>query len=170
MPKRKLTVRTGFTVIELMVATVLAVIIVTGLGLILADSQRGWTNMYNRIYSDIVTDGYAARKRFDSVIRGASWEKYFVAADGTWIEVYYYADGTSTVLDRYARFFLGNGGTLNIEYGQLDPRTTTGVETICGNVTSCVFKADGRSAQMILMLDNGSQASTVVSSSVMHNQ
>ena len=170
MRKRKLTVRTGLTIIELMLAMLLAVIIVTGLGLILADSQRGWNNMYNRIYSDIVTDSYVARKRFDSVIRGASWEKYFVAPDGTWIEVYYYADGSSATLDRYARFFLGNGGTLNIEYGQLDPQTTTSVETICGNVTSCVFKADGRSAQMILTLDDGSQASTVVSSSVMHNQ
>ncbi len=170
MPKCKLTVRTGVTIIELMLAMLLAVIIVTGLGLVLADNQRGWTNMYNRIYSDIVTDSYVARKTFDSVIRRASWEKYLVADDGTWVEVYYYADGSSAVLDRYARFFLGNGGTLNIEYGQLDPRMTTSVQTVCGNVTSCVFKADGRSAQMILTLDNGSQASTVVSSSVMHNQ
>ena len=46
---------TGLTLVELMVATVLSLIVITGIGIILADSQRGWNAMYNRTYSDVVT-------------------------------------------------------------------------------------------------------------------
>ncbi len=169
MSKKKHTVRGGFTLIELMIATVLAVIVTLGISIILADSQRGWHTMYNRIYSDVVTDGYSARRVFDNVLRKASGEKYFVDDAGGWIEVYYYADANSTFVDRYARFFSDENSQLNVEYGSLNPTVTQAVQTICGDVTGCIFKATGRSAQMILTLDNGTQSATVVSSSFMHN-
>jgi hypothetical protein len=152
-----------------MVATVLAVIVTLGLSIILADSQRGWHTMYNRIYSDVVTDGYSARRAFDNVLRKASGEKYFVDDSSGWIEVYYYADANSISVDRYARFFCNENGQLNIEYGSLNPTQTQAIQTVCENVTSCIFKATGRSAQMMLTLDNGTQSATVVSSSFMHN-
>jgi len=172
MPKKKLTYQGGFTLIELMAVTILAVIVVSGIGAILADSQRGWHRMYNSIYSDVVTDSYIARKTFDAVIRKASKEKRLLDDAGNWIEVYYYADENSTAVDRYARFFCDGepNDILNVEYGKLNPRETLTIETICGNVSSCVFKTAGSSAQMILTLDNGSQTATVTSSAVMHNQ
>ena len=169
MSKKKHTVRGGFTLIELMIATVLAVIVTLGISIILADSQRGWHRMYNRIYSDVVTDGYSARRVFDNVLRKASGEKYFVDDAGGWIEVYYYADANSTFVDRYARFFSDENSQLNVEYGKLNPTETQAIQTICGNVTGCTFKTTGRAAQMILTLDNGTQSATVVSSSFMHN-
>jgi len=145
----------------------------------MSDSQRGWQMMYNRIYSDVVSDSYAARRAFDAVIRKASGETYLLDEEGTWIEVYYYADANSTTADRYARFNFADGGVgdngeaegqLSIEYGIVEPRQTLAVQSICGNVSNCVFMGAGRSAQMILMLDNGSQTATVVTSSVMHNE
>ena len=169
MPKKKLTVRRGFTLIELAVTVVISTIVIIGIGVVLADSQRSWNKMYNRVYSDVATDGYVARKMFDAVIRKASREKLLVDEDGNWLEVYYYADGSSTVIDRYARFY-ETGGQLNIEYGKLDPREILTTQTVCENVSDCVFKGAGRSAQMILTLDNGSQTVTVASSAVMHNQ
>jgi hypothetical protein len=134
--------------------------------------------MYNRVYSDVVTNSYVARKTFDAVIRKASSEKLLLDEDGTWLEVYYYADANSASADCYARFYYsesgqtetGAEGQLNIEYGKAEPRETLTIRTICENVSSCVFKAAGRSAQMILTLDDGQQTVTVVSSSVMHNQ
>ncbi|UCE98914.1 MAG: prepilin-type N-terminal cleavage/methylation domain-containing protein [Planctomycetota bacterium] len=169
MSKKKPTFRQGFTLIELMLATVLAAIITLGLSIILADSQRGWHRMYNRIYSDVVTDSYSARRIFDHVLRRASGEKYFLGDYGEWIEVYYYGDATSVSVDRYARFFCDENNQLNVEYGSLNPTKTLAVQTICGNVSSCMFKATNRSAQMILTLDDETQSATVVSSSFMHN-
>lgn len=179
MPKGKPITQRGFTIIELMIATIIATIIITGISVMMGDTQRGWNAMYDTIYSDVVTDGYVARKTFDSVIRKASGEKFLLDEEATWLEVYYYQDANSTAVDGYTRFYFLDGGVgdngeaegqLNIEYGRLDPRETLSVETICGNVSNCVFKGAGRGAQMILTLDNGSQTATVVSSSVMHNE
>ncbi len=178
MPKKKLTIQRGFTITELMVTVMLSTIIMFGIGFMVVESQRGWNRMYNRVYSDVVTNSYVARKTFDAVIRKASSEKILLDEDGTWLEVYYYADANSASVDRYARFYYSEGGQsetgaegqLNIEYGKAEPRETLAIQTVCENVSSCVFKVAGRSAQMILTLDDGTQTATVVSSSVMHNQ
>jgi hypothetical protein len=152
----------------LIIAIAIIIIVVLAIGMVLVDGQRGWSTQYDRIYSDVVTDGYVARKKFDAVIRRASGERLLLDDAGSWIEVYYYADDTSTVVDRYARFYVAND-TLNVEYGQLSPKTTLSVETVCGNVSSCVFKQAGKSVQMILKLDNGDQDNTIVCSAVTHN-
>ena len=170
MPKEKPTIQRGFTIVELMLATLLATIVVLAIGFTLVDSQRGWNRMYNRIYSDVATDSYVARRMFDSVIRKASKEKFLLDGAGNWIEVYYYADANSTDVDRYARFAYDGVSQLDIEYGIVEPRQTLSIQAVCGNVSSCVFKGAGYSAQMILTLDNGSQTATIVSSAVMHNQ
>ncbi len=158
----------GFTLIELIIATAIMVIVMLAIGMVLVDGQRGWSIQYDRIYSDVVTDGYVARKKFDAVMRRASGETISLGDDGGWVEVCYYADDTSTLVDRYARFYTANGD-LNVEYGQLDPKETLSVETVCGNVSACVFEQVGLSAQMILTLDNGTQTNTIVMSAVTHN-
>jgi len=150
-------------------AAAISSIMILGVGVLLVDSQRGWIRMYNRIYSDVVTDSYVARKTFDAVVRNASRENLLLDEYGSWLEVYYYADANSTVVDRYARFYAANG-QLSIEHGSLAHREILTTSIICGNVQGCVFKAAGRSAQMILTLDNGSQTANVVSSAVMHNK
>lgn len=171
MLKKKIIAQRGITIIELVLGIVFLSIVMFGVGVVVVDSQRGWHRMYERIYSDVVTDSYVARKTFDRVIRKASGENLLLSEDGSWVEVYYYADANSTVVDRYALFYHdSNDGQLNLTYGSLDPRITLDTDTVCGNVSSCVFKAAGVSAQMILTLDNGSQTATVISSSVMHNQ
>ena len=168
MLKNRTTNPKGLTLIELMIATVIMVIVILGVAIILVGSQRGWDAMYNRIYSDVVTDGHIARRTFDRVIRKASGRSFLLDTAGNWVEVYYYTDADSIVVDRYARFYEADG-QLNIEYGKLYPRETLNVQTVCENVSDCVFMARGTSVQMILRLDNGSEAATVVSSAVVHN-
>jgi len=168
MIKKRLTASRGFTLIELMIATAIMVIVVLAVGIALVDGQRGWSIQYDRIYSEVVTDGYVARRKFDAVTRTASRDKFLLDDAGGWVEVYYYADDTSTVVDRYARFYTANGD-LNVEYGQLDPKETLSIETVCGNVSGCTFEQLGRSIQMILKLDNGTQTNTVISSAVANN-
>ena len=70
--------------------------------------------------------------------------------------------------DRYARLFFENG-ELKIELGLLFPRQTLSIDTVCANVSGCVFNKAGHSAQMILTLDNGSQTIVSTTSAVMHS-
>ena len=168
MLKNRTTNPKGLTLIELVIAIAVMVIVILSVAIILVDSQRSWNAMYNRIYSDVVTDGHIARRTFDRVIRKASRDKIALDDAGLWVEVRYYQDADSTVVDRYARFYEADG-QLNIESGKLNPRETLNVQTVCENVSDCVFMAKGTSVQMILRLDNGSEAATVVSSAVAHN-
>jgi len=169
MNKKGPGARKGFTLVELMITTVIMLIVGLAIGVVIVDGQTGWNTMYDRLNSDVVTDGYVARKKFDNVMRSASRQQSLLAADGSWIEVYYYSSPVSTVLDRYARFYVADGD-LNLEYGQIDPRSTLRVETVCENVTSCTFEQAGTSVQMILTLGNEAQTNTIISSAIAHNQ
>ena len=168
MIEKRLTSSRGFTLIELLTAIAIMFIVILAIGVALVDGQRGWSIQYDRIYSDVVTDGYVARRKFDAVLRKASRDKFLLDPAGGWVKVYYYANDASTVVDRYARFS-SSGGKLNVEYGQLNPEATDTIETVCGNVSGCIFKQLGRSIQMILKLDNGTQTNTVISSAVTNN-
>jgi len=155
---------------ELVVATVISLIVILCVGIVLAGSHNDWNKMYSRVYDDIVTGSYNARSAFDSTIRMASRGKLILDEDdGSWLEVYYYNDSSSTSVDRYARFYESDGD-LNIDYGTLNPKATLSTSTVCSNVSDCVFKATGRSAQMILTLDDGTRTACVVSSAVLNNE
>ncbi|MHC4627300.1 MAG: hypothetical protein ACYTDV_10000, partial [Planctomycetota bacterium] len=80
-----------------------------------------------------------------------------------------YASGASTVVDRYWRFYT-SGGDLIAEYGQLEPRETLNVQTVCRNVTALTLRQFGYAIQMTLVLDNGERPNTVVSAAVARNQ
>ncbi len=168
MINKRLTASQGFTLIELLIAMAIMIIVILAIGMALVDGQRGWNYMYNRIYSDVVTDSYAARRKFDAIMRKASREKFLIDPAGGWVEVYYYASDTSTVVDRYARFY-ESGGKLNVEYGKLNPKATDTIETVCENVSSCTFVQLGRSIQMILKLEKGTQKNTLITSAVTNN-
>jgi hypothetical protein len=171
--KKKKANRKGFTIVELMIATGLSSIVIIGIGMLLVDSHRSWNRMYSRTYSGVSSDSHVARRRFDSVVRNASTQGILLADDNSWVEVYYYSDPNATVVDRYARFFVYNSGDTNsqllIEHGAVEPRQTLTTETVCGNVSNCVFKSAGNSAQMVLTLNDGTQVATIVASAVMHN-
>jgi len=168
LSKKRLSASRGFTLTELVAGIAIMVFVVLAIGMALVDGQRGWNHMYDRIYSDVVTDGYVARRKFDAVLRKASGETFSLAGNGSWVEVYYYASDASAVLDRYARFYT-SGRKLNVEYGQPNPRSTLNIETVCANVSGCTFQQLGRSIQMVLKLDNGTQKNTVITSAIMNN-
>jgi prepilin-type N-terminal cleavage/methylation domain-containing protein len=169
MIRKRPGIRNGFTLVELMITSVIMVIVGLAIGVVIVDGQTGWNTMYERINSDVVTDGYVVRKKFDTVMRNASRNRFVLAGDGSWIEVYYYADASSTVVDRYARFYVADGN-LKFEYGQLEPSEVIGTETLCGNVSECTFKQAGTSVQMTLTLDDGIRTNTIVTSAVTHNR
>jgi hypothetical protein len=159
----------GFTLVEMMVAMVVMIIAASAIGTVMVDNQRGWSALYDSVHSDVTTDGYVARKKFDTVIRNASRDKIVLGDAGGSVEVYYYSAPAATVVDRYVRFYSADGD-LNIEYGRLNPKVTSSVETVCSNVTQCVFSQAGCSVQMKLTLDDGTRKNTIISSAVLNNQ
>ncbi|MBN2456980.1 MAG: prepilin-type N-terminal cleavage/methylation domain-containing protein [Sedimentisphaerales bacterium] len=169
MDRRKHIRQKGLTLTELMIAIVVGMIVIIAVAVMLVDGQRGWNSMYERVWGDVETGGHIARKTFDSVIRKASRESFLLGDSGDWIEIYYYSTDDAAVVDRYASFYCSDGD-LNLEYGNLNPRETLSVQTVCGNVSDCVFKRAGRSAQMILTLDDDSRTSTTTVSAVLHNE
>jgi hypothetical protein len=168
MMKNKSKFKSGLTILELIIAAVIGVIVLTGVAVLLVDSQRGWNLMFNKLQSEIVKDSFIAKIKFDSVIRRASGNYLYVDPVGSWLEAYYYHDDSSVVLDRYAKFYVDNNN-LNLEIGSLNPKQILSVETVCGNVSDCIFRRIGRSAQMILNLDEDSQTVTTVTSAYLHN-
>lgn len=171
MLKKKSTNRKAFTLVEMMVAVAFMGIVTLGVGIVLADTQRGWSSLYNHIYSGVVVDGETATRTFNSVVRKASSQDVVVDPYGTWVEVSYYASQDSTYLDEYARFYT-SGSELKVTYCSIDTVDEINellTQTLCSNVSSCVFIPGQFSVQMVLRLENESEATTVVSSAVAHN-
>jgi len=168
MSRKRIATQHGFTLIELMIAVTASMIVVLGLGIVLADSQKSWHQLFNRAFSDVVGDSNVAGRKFKAIIRKASQNGFVLDDNGKGIEVYYYSNEDSADVDRYAHFYELDGD-LNLELGQLNPRATLEVQTISGNVTECFFTAAGRSAQMVLTLDNGSRTISTVSCAFLHN-
>jgi hypothetical protein len=171
MQKKRTTRRKGLTIVELMIAAAALGIVVLGVGMALAEGQRGWNRMYSRIYSAVVTDSEAARRTFDSIIRKSSRNHILLDESGTWVEVRYYEGLDSAYLDQYARF-RALETELQVEYGSIDAEGNTNellTQTLCSNVSSCAFIPVEGSIQMVLKLDNGSETSAVVSSAIAHN-
>jgi prepilin-type N-terminal cleavage/methylation domain-containing protein len=159
----------GMTFIELVVAIAVTSIIMLGTVSILADSQKGWWKMYNKINAEAVRDAYMARGRFESVVRKSSILKVLIDEDaGQWVEVYY-PDEAGGITNRYGNFYVSDGA-LNFEYGVIEPRETLGNEVICENVESCFFKRDDKSVQMILTLNDGENNNKMVCSAYLHNR
>jgi type II secretory pathway pseudopilin PulG len=166
--------RQGFTLVELIAATVMAAIVVLGIGIVLADSQKGWRKMYDRVYSDVVTDAYVARRAFDRAVRKSTIRYPPEGNYGTTITVYYYDDPeTSLLLDKYAKFYQ-SGDVLLVDYGDLQPGTwnpqgAATTITLARSVESANFVVEGLAVRMTLTLDNEKERMTLTSSAVRHN-
>ena len=177
MKSKALKNKHAFTLIEMIQALILSAIVILGIGVLLYDSQKGWNVMYERVYGDVSIESYAARKAFDSICRKSSVNRYTLGGDNEYVEVYYYDDGsTSTMPDRYARFYTA-ASQLFVEHGDLQEGTYTpdpGIEStlarLAGNITSGKFFVSGTCVQMILSVDDGTNSTVVMTSAVRHNQ
>lgn len=167
MAEKKQLFKSGFTLVELMISMAVMVIISLAIGAVVVDGQNGWSRMYDNIHSDIFTDSYVVRKKFESLMRRASGEKIYIENQNQSVEVYYYSDGSATI-DRYMSFYK-SGENMILEYGLLSPKSALNSDIICGNVSECTFLQIGRSVQLILVLDDGTQTNTVVTSAMAHN-
>ncbi len=163
----------AFTLVELMVTIVLSTIVILGMGVILVDNQKGWSMMYDRTFSDVVTDAYIARDVFVKVVRKSSIKVSAIGSVGEFIQVYYYQDSSAAIPDRYSKFYVSSGSLL-VDYGDLEPGTWNTLSvlstmTLARNVDSVKFDVTGTSVRMVLSLNNNKEAMTIACSGVRHN-
>ena len=173
MKHRMTKYRRAFTLMELIITMALSTIIILGMGVILVDNQKGWSMMYDRTYSDVVTDAYIARDVFVKVARKSSMKVSAIGSAGEFIQVYYYQNPSAVIPDRYAKFYISSGSLL-VDYGDLDPGTWNTLSvlntmTLARNVDSVKFDVTGTSVQMVLSLNNNNEAMTTICSAVRHN-
>lgn len=165
----------GFTLMEVVVVIATVGIVTLGAGVLLANSQKGWGDLYGRVYGDPAIDGYTAQRAFDSVCRKASTRKYVLSTGGDALELYFWDDGsTAETPENYARFYQDNDQML-AEYGktqsgtwQPDASEPTTTSTLAANVQSLKFTVQGSSIQMYLTYTDTDML-PVICSSVRHN-
>ena len=186
--------RKGFSLIELIVVVAAAMILILGMGMTLAHSQRAYTTMFKRAHSDVVEEAYEARRVFDRIVRKSTTRRCDLI-DGSTIYVYYYSDTAQTPNytlvdpDRFAKFYVASGMLL-VDYGSvpsswwddssLSPGwPKTGTQILAQNVQTetgkPIFSVQGRNVYMSMMLvkekPNGMKESMVLTSSaVRHNK
>lgn len=153
MAARKYNRRRAFTLIEVLVTTVAAVILIVGLSAMLFYGQRGYNTMYRRIHSEVVRNGYEARRVFDAVVRKSTIERCdILSPDDIYGEIYLYQyyDETAPLApaipelsdgaveryrymypaqpDRFTRFYVADTAAsdqleLYVERGEIPPGT-----------------------------------------------
>jgi hypothetical protein len=162
----------GFTMVELIAALAMALVVVLTVGVVMSGSHSSWNQIYSRIYSDVVTDAYMAKAVFDSICRKSSNQRCLVDAQGEFAEVYYYEDVNNIRPDKYATFYLNNQN-LMVDYGDLVPGTWNPLQILntvrlARHVQDVDFFVSGNAVTVILNLNDGSQAMTVMCSSIRH--
>src|SRR5512135_690841 len=119
MASKKNNLRSGFTLIELMVTVIAAIIVLIGISTMIAAGHRNFNTMYRRTTSDVVRNAYEARIIFDRIVRKSVFERADLASSENLV-VYYYSDPANMSLsvfpDRYAMFYK-DGSVLRLQEG-----------------------------------------------------
>lgn len=172
--------KAGFSLIELIAAVSAALVLILGMGIMLAHSQRGFNEMYKRVHSSVVEDAYSARRTFDRVVRKSTFRTCDLSEDGSELRVYYYFDPEDRSIvtpDMYARFYLATGDKelkeLFVEYGgRSSGQVRLARDVQMAESKGPLFSVRGRTVYMALPLDNEKEKMKmfVTSSAVRHNK
>ena len=162
----------GFTITELILAIAVSSILVLTIGVVMVDTQRGWMDSYAKVHGGAATDAAVAKTAFDKVVRKASRSIYhFNALDD--ITVYYYNNWlTSAEPDRSARFYRSadNPSEMYIQHSDTETSEILAEVLLAANVTDLEFKPISGGLEMKLALDDGREATTIITTALLHNE
>ena len=165
----------GFTITELILAIAISSILVLTMGVVMVDSQRGWMDSYAKVHGGATADAMMAKAAFDRVIRKASRSIYhFDGLDD--LTVYYYDNWLSSEeLDRYARIYRSeeNPSEMYIQHGEFKEGEKGDILSevlLASNVADLEFKPISGGLEMKLALDDGREATTVITTALLHNE
>ncbi|OHB66204.1 MAG: hypothetical protein A2Y76_10300 [Planctomycetes bacterium RBG_13_60_9] len=162
----------GFTLLELIVCTVILLIMTLAASPAIVGAHRSWQNTHDGVVSALIRDGREARIVFQRAVRRASLQGLDIGPEGNWIELPYYDGPESTMLDRYARLSWSDG-CLHLEAGPIDAQGTKHAlsdTVVCGHVSHCRFRQSGTSVQMKLTFTNGTTQMTTAAAAVINNK
>lgn len=169
--------KSALTLIEMMIAILVSSIVVLGMGAVLADAQRGYNSMYNRINSPVVVDAYVAKAAFDAIVRKSDMTNVgYNSANTKTITVYYYSDANDyTILtpDRYATFTADLGDKeLTLDVGNWDGTNKSLLSTtiLANDIKDAYFAPNGACIYMMIEVDNGKENLIITCSSIRHNK
>ena len=162
----------GFTITELILAIAVSSILILAVGAVMMDTQRGWMDSYAKIHGGAATDAAVAKTAFDKVVRKASRSIYhFNAIDD--ITVYYYNNWlTSAEPDRSARFYRSteNPSEMYIRHSDIETKEVLAEVLLAANVADLEFKPISGGLEMKLALNDGREATTIVTTALLHNE
>lgn len=170
-----MTNRNGFTLIELIVAMVLVFVMTLGAGILLADGQKKWNTLYNRVNDPAGTDGFVVQRAFENMCRKSSAQHCYISFQDSWLQLYYWdEDSTEEIPENYGRIYL-DGSRVYAEYGKLFPRTwfvnpfiKPQRSLLTKDVENLEFEQINRSIQMFLTYEDDGLM-PVVTSAVRRN-
>jgi hypothetical protein len=197
MTIRKDNNRKAFTLVELMMTVMAALIVILGSGAILINGHIGYNRLFRRVNSEVVRNANEARMTFDSIVRQSTVKRCDLISANE-LYVYYYSDPANLAIvepDRYAKFRL-SGTELLLNRGNIPSGTTldtlvpstlpAGLQTVlASNVAASadgIFQVQGASVRMVLTLDNESAGTgstlnkleslkmTVTTTAIRHNK
>jgi hypothetical protein len=176
MRQKPQTIRAGgFTLTEVVTVIAMAGIITLGVGVLLANGQKSWGTLTERVYGDSAIDSFAAQKAFDTVCRKASLRKQVLSAAGDSLELYYWnTSSTASTPENYARFYQSTDqvfvehGTMQTGTWQPDDGASVTTIKLADDIESIKFTVQGTSVQMFLNYEDTAMM-PVVCSSVRHN-
>jgi prepilin-type N-terminal cleavage/methylation domain-containing protein len=164
--RRGQRVRSGLTLIEMMVAMLASAVMLLAVTGILAGNHKQWNQTYDRVYGNVVTEAYVTRQTFDRIVREASayWCTPMYAVSSS-LTLYLYTNiqnmATTPPLNRYATFSL-RGTDLVLEEGPLTgwgPTAVAGTpdstQVLAHHVTEAKFWRSGPCVHMALVIDDG---------------
>jgi hypothetical protein len=165
----------GFTITELILAISISSIMIFAVGAVMLDTQRGWVDTYAKVHGGAAGDAMMAKTAFDRIVRKASRSIYGIGGAED-ITVYYYNHWLlSSTLDRYARFYRSadTPSEMYVQHGQVDGagvKTMTHQVLLASNVIDLEFRPMDGGIEMKLALDDGREATTVVTAAILHNE
>jgi len=170
----------GFTLVELMVTIIAALVVILGAVLVIANAHKGYWRLFHRVNSEVVRNAYEARLAFDSIVRKASRLYDHVTPEQAY--VYYYdaslpGGGVDVPAlralpqpNRFAHFYLlsvGDELQLRVDRGSVPLAADLTLPVPPGNlvidqpgrilahdVAACMFEERGTGVRMILTLDD----------------
>lgn len=196
MKNRNSKIRSGLTLVELMVVLLIVAMLMVAVGVTLVDAQNAWGTMYKRSYSGPVVDAVILTKEFDRAVRKSSKLDWAIdgvanatsgaATGNTSLQVYYFKNPTNlavTSYDGYSKFYYVSGSKQlkvdegDLTAGTLTPANVTATRVLANNVSACTFMVRNAATGMTVYLDSGTNTDvkdgnvkmTVACSAFRHN-
>lgn len=167
--------KSGFTMIEMMISLVIVSILVLVVGSVVSDSYGNWNDMYERVFGVQANNIVKVQRDFNATCRKATLRNVYLSTDKRTLIVYYFSSHINPPYwpDRYVQYYL-DGTNFKVEYGELNfatltKKNSTRTDILCDNVQYLNFAVQSLSVQLCMTTNNNGSLRTFAWAAVRHN-